>query len=462
MARQVTLSSDEYHHIAPGSGALSDWDAVVREEQASRISLRGPVILGMLTLVLTVGGFVGWATSTELSAASAASGKIVVESNTKTVSHLEGGTLKQLLVHEGDKVKAGDVLALLDVTRSQSTLVQLREQLYYHSVQLARLLAERDERPTFTVTEAPPADIDRTAADNVLATEQRLFTERANLFRDQLAADQSGIDQIASQRAAMEARRRASVEQAEVIRKEFATYEKLQAQKLITSAMLNDKKLQLVDLESRIAEVEASIAESNQRKTQLKLSLSNRRSDYFRSISVELQQTQAAMSSIRQQIIAAEDVVAKAEIRAPQDGTIANIRIRTPGSAVVEASPIMDIVPANQPMIVQGIARAMDIDQLRVGQKAEIRLSAFGAQELKPLIGHVTYIAPDSTVDERNGEIGFAFKATIDEAELKAQPKLFLYPGMPAEVYIVTANRTALAYLTEPIAQSFNRAFREQ
>lgn len=462
MAGQLTLSPDEYRHIAPDKAALSDWDAVVREEQAGKGSLRGPLILGLMTLVLGVGGFVSWAMTTELSSASVASGRIVVESNTKTVSHLEGGTLKELLVKEGDKVKAGDRLALLDVTRSQSTLVQLRQQLFTYSAQLARLLAERDEHKVLSIDDTLPPGMDATAAANVISTEKRLFEERAELFRDQLAADDSGIQQTMSQRVAMEARRRATVEQLEVVRKEFNTYEKLQTQKLITSAMLNDKKLQMVDLESRIAEIDASIAESNQRKTQLELALSNRRSDHFRAVSVEIQQTQSAIASIRQQIIFAEDVVAKAVIRSPQDGTIANIKVRTPGSAVIEGTPIMDIVPANQPMLIEGTARAMDIDQIRVGQKAEIKLSAFGAQELKPLIGHVTYVAPDSTIDPHTGEPRFAFKATIDEAELKAQPQLFLYPGMPAEVYIVTGNRTAMTYLAEPIARSFNNAFREQ
>ena len=101
-------------------------------------------------------------------------------------------------------------------------------------------------------------------------------------------------------------------------------------------------------------------------------------------------------------------------------------------------------------------------DEMRVGQKAEIRLSAFGTAELRPLVGHVTYIAPDSVVDEKTGEVRFAFRARIDEAELKAQPNLFLYPGMSADVYIVLGDRTALAYLAEPIKKSFYRAFREQ
>lgn len=462
MARQLTLSPEEYRYTVPDKAVLSEWDAVVREEQAAKVTLVGPMLVGLLTLVIGVGGFTFWAASTELSSAAVAGGRVVVESNTKTVSHLEGGTLKELRVSEGEMVKAGDVLAMLDVTRSESTLLQLRQQLFAGEAQLARLAAERDEAKTFSFNAPVPERMDISAAENVLTTEKRLFEERTRLFHDQIAADESSIAQLASQRIAIEVRRRSSIEQSDVVREEYKTYEKLHARKLITSAMLNDKKLQLVELESRIAEADAALAENSQRKTQLELSVTTRRNDYFRGVSVEIQQTQTAINAIRQEIISAEDVVAKAAIRSPQDGIVANIRIRTAGSAVIEGTPLMDIVPANQPMLIEGTARAMDIDQMRVGQKAEIKLSAFGAAELKPLVGHVTYIAPDSIVDERTGEVRFAFKARIDEAELKAQPNLFLYPGMSAEVYIVTGDRTALAYLAEPIKRSFYRAFREQ
>ena len=247
-----------------------------------------------------------------------------------------------------------------------------------------------------------------------------------------------------------------------MVRRDYETYVDLQKRKLITNAMLNDKKLQLVELETRIAETGATLAENSQRKTQLELSLTNRRNEYLRDVSESLQQAQAEISSVRQQIISAEDVVAKAAIRAPLDGTVANIKIRTPGSAVIAGQAVLDIVPANQPMVIEGRARAIDIDQIRLGQQTEIRLSSFGAAELRPLIGHVTYIAPDSIVNEQTGEVTFAFRAKIDPAELKSQPNLFLYPGMSAEVYIVTGDRTALAYLAEPIRKSFYRAFREQ
>jgi HlyD family secretion protein len=462
MAEQLTLSPSEYRYSAPDKAALSEWEDVLKEEQRSQVSLLGPILLGLSILVLGIGGFMAWASSTEMSSASVASGRVIVESNTKTVSHLEGGTLKQLLVREGDKVKAGALLATLDATRSQSSLTQLRHLFFAAKARQARLVAERDGQKSYDFDAPTPDGVDASVAAGVLATEKRLFTERTSLYRDQIAADESSIAQLASQRVANEARRKSNIEQAAVVRHDYETYVDLQKRKLITTAMLNDKKLQLVELETRIAESEAALAENSQRKTQLELSLTNRRNEYFRDVSENLQQTQAEISSVRQQIIAAEDIVEKAALRAPQDGIVGNIRVRTPGSAVIAGQPVLDIVPANQPMVIEGHARAIDIDQIRLGQAAEIRLSSFGAAELQPLIGHVTYIAPDSNVNEQTGEVTFAFRAKIDDGELKKQPNLFLYPGMSADVYIVTGDRTALAYLAEPIKKSFYRAFREQ
>jgi HlyD family secretion protein len=462
MADQLTLSPSEYRYAAPDKAALSEWEDVLKEEQRNQVTLVGPILLGVAILVLGIGGFMAWASSTEMASASVASGRVIVESNTKTVSHLEGGTLKQLLVKDGDQVQAGALLAMLDVTRSQSSLTQLRHLFFAANARQARLIAERDGKKTYDFDASTPEGVDASVAHGVLATEKRLFTERTSLYRDQIAADEAGIAQLASQRVAIEARKKSNIEQAAVVRRDYETYSDLHKRKLITTAMLNDKKLQLVELETRIAESEATLAENSQRKTQLELSLTNRRNEYLRDVSENLQRAQAEISSVRQQIIAAEDVVAKAAIRAPLDGTVANIKIRTPGSAVIPGQAVLDIVPANQPMVIEGRARAIDIDQIRLGQKTEIKLTSFGAAELRPLIGHVTYIAPDSIVNEQTGEVTFAFRAKIDPAELKSQPNLFLYPGMSAEVYIVTGDRTALAYLAEPIRKSFYRAFREQ
>lgn len=459
MAATLTLTPQEFRREGR---ALSDWDAVVREEESRQVTLAGPIVIGLLTLVLGIGGFFVWASLTPMSSAAMASGHVIVESNTKTVTQLEAGTLAELLVREGETVTEGQVLARLDVTRSQSTLTQLRQQHFAATVQLARLDAEKDNKADFTFV--PPAfdHVDTTAVEQIVATERRLFAERSNLYNDQIAADQASIDQVESQRTALLARRQSWIEQAEVIGRDHDTLAKLEKKKLVTRADLNTKTIQLVEVQSRIAETDAALAENTQKKAQLELALTNRRTDHYRAISEQIQATRAEVARVRQAIVAAEDVVAKAAIRAPQSGIIANIKIRTPGSAVIPGQPVLDIVPADQPMLIEGKANAMDIDTIHVGERTEIRLSAFGDAEETPLLGTVTYVAPDGVLDERTGQMTYVFRAKIDEESLRRQSNLFLYPGMAADIYIVNAERTALAYLLDPVRKSFNRAFREQ
>jgi HlyD family secretion protein len=460
MSAAITLSHTEYQRTEAKS--LSDWDAVVREENAQSATLVGPVLLTLATLVFGIGGFFAWASTTQVAQASMAAGRVIVESNTKTVTHLEGGTLKSILVSEGAKVRQGALLATLDVTRSQSTVAQIGQQLFMSDIKLTRLLAEKDEKKSFVYANAAPVTLSPAMAEQLISTETKLFQERQSQLADQTAVDQSTVEQLDSQKVALVARRDSWIEQAKFVQHDYEALAHLEKQQLATRAALNDKKILLVDMQTRIAESNASIAENKQRRDQAELALSNRRTDYFRAISEQIQQTQSDIARLGQDLVAARDIVAKSEIRAPQDGIVANIRIRAPGSAVIGGQPILDIVPDNQPMLIEGRARAADIDSIHVGERAEVRLTSFGQAEALPLIAHVTYIAADSIQDERTGESSFLFRAQIDKNELEKQPNLFLYPGMTADVSIINGNRTALAYLAEPILHSFHRAFREQ
>lgn len=462
MPKAVEISPSEYRLLPLGGGELSEWATVLKEEEYIRASLWGPALTGLGMLVFGVGGFLVWATFTNIVQASVASAKVIVESTTKTVTHSDGGTLNALSVAEGEKVKRGDLLATLDATRAKSTVVQLQQQLYVLDIRLARLAAERDERQNFESIAPIPAEVDKSTAEQWLSTEKKLFAERRSQFATLVASDKSLIDQLGSENAALLARRQASVEQADILKHDYDGQVQLRAKQLTTKTKLNEAELQLIDMRSRIAETDSAIAANKQKEMQGELTLVNRRTEYFRSISEQIQTAQAERAKTQQDIIAAEDVVRKSAIRSPQDGIIANIRIRTPGSAVLAGQPILDIVPANQPLLFEGKARAIDIDSIYPGEKVEIRLAAFKSAEDFPLIGKVTYVAPDAIVDERTGDATYLFRAKIDDAEMRKQPNLFLYPGMTASVNIVNGTRSALTYLTQPITQSFSRAFHEK
>lgn len=443
--------------------ALRDeWQVIVDEERARVISLRGPIAAGLATVILGIGGFLVWAYFTPVAQASAAPGKVVAESNTKTVTHLEGGTLKEIVVHVGQIVKAGQPLALLDVTRSRSTEMQVRQQLYIDKIKLARLLAERDESTDFTFKGQAPGSMSKAAASQLLITEAALFKERRNQYADLAASAQAQVEQLEILYHSLGAKQEAQTEQLSYMQKDRALLESLESRKLATKPQLNEKLIQVWEMKSRIADTEAAMGQNRQQLAQARLTLSNQRADHLRQVSEQLQQVQTDIARGEQDMISAADVVEKAAIRAPHDGVVSNIRLLAPGSAITPGSPIMDVVPANQPLLIEARARAMDIDSIHIGALTEIHLASFGSDEAYPLKGKVDYVAADSVVDEKSGEATYAIRVTIDDGEMKRQPNLFLYPGMNAEVYVVNGERTAWTYLTAPLSKSFTRAFREQ
>lgn len=164
---------------------------------------------------------------------------------------------------------------------------------------------------------------------------------------------------------------------------------------------------------------------------------------------------------MQERIVAAKDVMRRVEVRSPQQGFVANIRLRTPGGVVAPGEPIMDIVPENEPMVVEMKISPRDIDSISVGASAQIRLTAYNQRSMPPLDGRLTYIAADQSLDEKTDTAYFVARAEITPEAMTANPTARLYPGMPAEIIIVHKERRAIDYLVSPITDSLNRAFRE-
>ena len=446
--------------LTPPVATQSAWQSVLEEEERVQPSLRPPITLGLATLAIGVGGFLLWAFTTDIAAASIAAGKVIVDSQTKTVTLFDGGTLAKLLVEEGDAVERDQVLARMDVTRSEARLNQLEQQIFALEVRLARLGAERSRLPSFEFREAS-SKTGRRARQEIIEAEEHLFLERTRSLSDLVSIDNALINQLQSQLTALEARLESTRKQAEVVEADSASLEKLLKRGLTTRSKFSERHLALLDLQNRVLETEAMITENTQKIAQAKLSIVNRETVYMREVAEAIQAARLELSQAREEKIAAQDIYNKAEIRAPQQGVVANIRFRTAGSAILGGQPILDIVPSNQTLLIEGKAKARDIDSIRVGESAEIHLSSFSASSFLPLKGKITYVAPDSTTDEHTGEVFYLIRASIPKEELQKQPDLFLYPGMSAEVYILNGTRTAIAYLTQPARDSFRKAFRE-
>ena len=422
-------------------------------------SLRNLVLAGVAAIGVGFGGFGAWAVTARLDNAAVASGIVAVDSKRKTVSHLEGGILKTLLKAEGERVSRNEPLLRLEDARQRAELQQLQAKRIGLEAKLARLRAEQ----TGAAEIAFPADIarmDSPIAREVLRAEQGLFKSRAQVHDGKVHIQQRVIEQHQAEADALNAQIDATTKQRSLIDEEVRImadlYEKRYA-----------KRSQLVDLQTRQSELSGKAGELAARKAKAEqavaganleiLSISLERQN---DIGGEIQESQLMLSEVTERIVQAEDVLRRLVVISPQEGVVANIRMRTAGSAIAAGEAILDIVPEHEPLIVEAKVDPRDIDAVRVGAATRVRLTAFNSRLLPPLEAKVTYVAPDQLVDEKTGVPYFVVRAEIDPESLRDY-KVTLHAGMTAEVMIVNGARRAVDYLLSPITDSFNRAFRE-
>ena len=183
--------------------------------------------------------------------------------------------------------------------------------------------------------------------------------------------------------------------------------------------------------------------------------------DWQGDVANDIQDTQLKLNDASQRLKVARDMLDRATVRAPQDGTVLNIQVRTPGSAIGAGQPLLDIEPGNEPMIVEAKLSPLDIDSVHVGAQTQVRLPAYDLRTHPPLAGRLIYVAADQTEDREHGLVYYTVRAEIDAAALSANPEMTLHPGMPAELVVKRKSRKAIDYILEPLTHTFYRAFRE-
>ncbi|MGU3398802.1 HlyD family type I secretion periplasmic adaptor subunit [Brucellaceae bacterium D45D] len=429
------------------------------ESEDAKSPLRGLIIAGLATIGVAFGGFFAWAYSANLGSAAVAMGTVIVDSKRKTISHLEGGILDRLLVQEGDVVKVGQPLLLLDATRARSELQSLESRRIGLIAKLARLRAEQagDKEITFPDKFADEGE----NATNAIRAEQIFFQKRQAQKLSRIDIQQKTIEQYTEQAKASSAQIAATDRQIELISEQRKAIAGLVDKGYAQKSKLTEIDTRLSQLAGDRGEFSGDKAKAEQAKAGAEFSLSGIESDLQSEIAGEITSAQVELADTQERIVAARDVMRRVEVRSPQEGIVANIRLRTPGGVIAPGEPIMDIVPENEPLVVEMKISPRDVDSVTVGSNAQIKLTAYNQRSMAPLDGKLTYIAADQSLDEKTDTAYFVARAEINAQSLAANPTARLYPGMPAEIIIVHKERKAIDYLVSPITDSLNRAFRE-
>lgn len=426
-----------------------------------------PLRLGRLLAViaLVVGvffvGFGGWAAFVPMESAAIAPGTIIVESNRKTIQHLEGGIVAEIRVNDGDRVQTGDVLLVMRDARSQSERELLRGRLAAALAQRSRLKAERDGQQSMTLDPQIEALLpDAAARATLVEGERTVFRERANFLASQTALNRQSVRDLEQQIAGLRDEIAAADRQLKLIAEEETGLASLVEKGLARRPALLQLQRESANLSGIRAGHVSDIARARQQIGEAELTLVDLRTRLLNEVVAELRDTEAEIADLSERLFAADDVIRRTEVVAPVDGIVVNKRVFTTGGVVAPGAPVLDIVPVTDSLTVEARVQPNDIDVVHAGLRARVRISVFRIAENPILTGTVQTVSADALIDEQTG--ASFYLARIQLGDLSGLPKdAVLQPGMPAEVMIVTGERTALDYLVEPIRITLNRALRE-
>ncbi|MQT11844.1 HlyD family type I secretion periplasmic adaptor subunit [Rhizobiales bacterium Sp-1] len=456
---------------------------------------------GLVVCVIVVFGFGGWSAFASIRSAVVASGVISTEGQSRTIQHRDGGIVDAILVSDGDHVEAGDVVVRLDATSLRSELAIVENRLYEALARRARLEAERDDAPTMrrpplldamvasdrrwkamlagatadpklvsALNDHAMADIRAEStpetgaeiADRVFSGQVRLFQARRDTLKAQVDRLHASIAQSQEQIKGIDSQRESQERQRDLIQQELVGARALLKKGLIQLPRVLALERQEAELEGGIAGHHADVAAINQSISQLQLQIIEAQRDMREKVLTELREAESNVQDLTEQRVAASDKLSRIDIRAPVSGTVNNMQIHTVGGVVKPADVLMSIVPDREALIVEARVEPQFVDQIRAGQAARIRLSAFDQRTTPELDGKLMTVSADRLTDTATNQPYYALKVSIAQAEIAKLDGKMLVPGMPAEVFLVTGDRTPLSYIMKPLNDQLARSMREQ
>lgn len=413
-------------------------------------------------VIVFIGGFGIWSVTAPLESAAIALGSVEAETSRKTVQHLEGGIVARILVKDGDAVTAGQPLIQLDDTRAKATAQALQGQLREAQAREARLLAERDGHDTilFPLPLRRAAGKDPALAE-MLTGQERIFNSRRQLYQSQFAVLVQRQQQISRQMFGLRYQVDAAKKRAEIIKREMEAIAPLVARGVIAQPRKLALEREQAEIDGRQGQAQEEMARAEQGVGEAHAQILKLRSDREAEIAQSLREVQALVFQLSERSEAAADVLARTQVRAPEDGVVTDLRIRTPGGVVAEGQPLLDLVPKHDRLIVTAQVRPDDIDVVHPGLPAQVRLMPYKHRRVAPVAGTLTYVSADRMSDKTTERSYYTARIRLDEGALSSLPGVEVMAGMPVEVLIKTGKFTAAGYMLRPVMDSFNRAFRE-
>ena len=441
-----TRTVDSFADLLRGQRAAADVRTLSRYVWQAAIPFGAALALALV-----------WCATAPLSGAVIAPAQLKVELNRKTVQHQEGGIVREVLVRDGQRVQAGQPLVVVGDVRNDAALQLVQDQLHAELIRKARATAEA----AFDARIADVVGLPRTPAIVEFAARERaLFDARRRMLDEQAASLQAQARDVQSQVAALQSRLDATEKSAKLAGEEVQINERLVQQGFVHRTRMISLERTEADSRAHVAEYRSDVAAARQRIGDLQARIVQARAQYQSQAADELRDAAARIRALEERLRPSQDQVERQVVRAPVDGEVMALRVSAPGAVIGPREAILDIVPSREKIVVEARIRPQDIDHVREGGEADVRLGAFDARDTPLLPGTVGFVSPDRLTNS-NGDAFFVATIAIDGSRLAAHPELRLSAGMPAEVYVKTPERTVLAYLAKSLRVFSDRSMRE-
>ena len=429
---------------------------------SSEVSIRKHIVIGSVLVAVLALGLGGWASTAEISGALIAQGTIVVDSNIKKVQHPTGGVVGEVRVHDGDRVKAGDILIRLDETVTRANLAIVTKGLNELYARKARLGAERDGADTVAMPRELAGNIDNPDVKDALDSERKLFELRRTARLGQKDQLQQRVKQLQEQITGLVAQQDAKAKEIGFIDQELTGVRDLWQRNLVQLNRLTALERDEAKIQGERGALIATAAEAKGKIAEIQLQILQIDQQFSSDVAKELRETDSKIGEFVERKVTAEDQLKRIDIRAPQDGIVFQSTANTVGGVISAGDQIMLIVPESDTLSVEVKVEPKDIDQVAIGQPVVLRFSAFNQRTTPELNGTVPRVAADTNVDQRTGQSFYLVRIAITADEIGRLGEVKLTPGMPVEAFIQTGDRTLVAYLVKPLRDQLMRSFREK
>ncbi|RDC74746.1 HlyD family type I secretion periplasmic adaptor subunit [Rhodovulum sp. 12E13] len=425
-------------------------------------SIRPVTLFGFAIVFLTFGVFGVWAAVAKIDSAVIAPGVISLEGNRKVVQHLEGGIVEEIHVAEADSVDEGDLLLRLSSVEARSNLEVVRTRLDLARIVEARLLAERSSAEEMSLPDHL-AESERPGIREVIDDQLELFVDRRSLLQSRVEILDARIDQTHEQIAGLE-------QQRDALERRLANYREMvdrmtegSQQGLVQTNLVSQRQDELIQIEADLGRVISEIATAKTTISETELQRLQATQEYRERANSELEEIRSQISEFQERMKVAQDVLTRTEVRAPDSGTIQNLKVHTVGAVIRPGDVLMELVPEDERLIINARVAPIDADNVFPGMEAEVRFTAFKARLTPFVLGTVESVSND-VIEPQNPQEAPYFLARVHVADedIEDDVQARLTAGMPADVVVTGGERSVLTYLSAPLMDAVRKSMTEE